>query len=90
MKKLFTTALVLLLAIPVRLAYGQTEPTLDVFDELALGLCHSAARNIIGTLIRGRPVHRPLYFTGGVAANAGMVRALRELNANRVAVGAGP
>ena len=37
MKKLFTTALVLLLAIPVRLAYGQTEPTLDVFDELALG-----------------------------------------------------
>ncbi|MBW2264280.1 MAG: hypothetical protein JRG91_20125, partial [Deltaproteobacteria bacterium] len=48
-------------------------------DELALGLCHTAARNIIGTLIRGRPVHRPLYFTGGVAANAGMVRALREV-----------
>ncbi len=48
-------------------------------DELALGLCHAAARNIFGTLIRGRPVHRPLYFTGGVAANQGMVRALHEV-----------
>jgi len=47
-------------------------------DEIAFGLCRAAARNIIGTLARGRTVHRPVFFTGGVAANRGMVRALRE------------
>ncbi|BCL60125.1 2-hydroxyglutaryl-CoA dehydratase activator [Desulfomarina profundi] len=45
-------------------------------DELALGLCESAVRNIIGTLIHGRTIHPPLFFTGGVAANRGMCRAL--------------
>lgn len=45
-------------------------------DELALGLCESGVRNIIGTLIQGRTIHPPLFFTGGVAANRGMRRAL--------------
>jgi predicted CoA-substrate-specific enzyme activase len=45
-------------------------------DELALGLCESAVRNILGTLIHGRTIYPPLFFTGGVAANRGMHRAL--------------
>jgi len=45
-------------------------------DELALGLCESAARNILGTLIHGKRIYTPLFFTGGVAANCGMKMAL--------------
>jgi len=48
-------------------------------EESALGICHAAARNVAGTVVRHRPVHDPLYFTGGVAANRGMARALRDL-----------
>ncbi len=48
-------------------------------DEVARGLCDSAARNIMGTLIHGRTIHKPLFFTGGVAANLGMRRALSPL-----------
>ncbi|MGD0728265.1 MAG: acyl-CoA dehydratase activase, partial [Spirochaetia bacterium] len=43
------------------------------------GLCFAVARNVKSTLARGRDLEKPVVFQGGVAANAGMVRAFREL-----------
>jgi predicted CoA-substrate-specific enzyme activase len=48
------------------------------YDILA-GLCFAMARNFKGTVARGRILETPVSFQGGVAANAGMVRAIREV-----------
>jgi len=48
-------------------------------EEIAFGICHAAARNVISTVVRNRKVYDPFYFTGGVAANQAMARALREI-----------
>ena len=47
--------------------------------DIAAGLCFAVARNFRANLARGRPIEKPVVFQGGVAANAGMVRAFREL-----------
>ncbi len=49
-----------------------------VYDIVA-GLCFAVARNFISTLGRGKQLNFPVSFQGGVAANAGMVRAFKEL-----------
>jgi predicted CoA-substrate-specific enzyme activase len=49
-----------------------------VYDIVA-GLCFAVARNFVSTLGRGKQLNFPVSFQGGVAANAGMVRAFREL-----------
>ena len=49
-----------------------------VYDIVA-GLCFAVARNFVSTLGRGKQLNFPVTFQGGVAANAGMVRAFREL-----------
>ncbi|MEE8441880.1 MAG: acyl-CoA dehydratase activase, partial [Spirochaetia bacterium] len=43
------------------------------------GLCFAVARNFKSNLARGRTIVPPVAFQGGVAANAGMVRAFREV-----------
>ena len=47
--------------------------------DIVAGLCFAVARNFISTLARGKSVAFPIVFQGGVAANAGMVRAFSEL-----------
>ncbi|PJA28064.1 MAG: CoA activase [candidate division Zixibacteria bacterium CG_4_9_14_3_um_filter_46_8] len=47
--------------------------------DIVAGLCFAMARNFKGTVARGRVLEKPVGFQGGVAANAGMVRAIREV-----------
>lgn len=48
-------------------------------DEIAAGLCFALVRTYLANLCRGKTPKPPLVFQGGVAANAGVLRALREL-----------
>jgi predicted CoA-substrate-specific enzyme activase len=52
----------------------QATPTSDIIA----GLCLALARNLKSNLGRGREFVRPVVFTGGVAANIGVVRALEQ------------
>ena len=47
--------------------------------DIVAGLCFAVARNFKSTLGRGKKFEKPFVFQGGVAANAGMVRAFREI-----------
>jgi len=47
--------------------------------DIVAGLCFAVARNFKSCLARGKDLEKPVSFQGGVAANAGMVRAFREL-----------
>ena len=47
--------------------------------DIVAGLCFAVARNFKSTLGRGKDLQKPVIFQGGVAANAGMVRAFREI-----------
>ena len=48
-------------------------------SDIIAGLCLALARNLKGNLGCGREFPRPMVFTGGVAANAGVVRAMEEV-----------
>jgi predicted CoA-substrate-specific enzyme activase len=45
-------------------------------EEILNGLCDAVARNFRSSITRGRPIVPDVGFVGGVAANAGVVRAL--------------
>ena len=47
--------------------------------DILAGLCYALARNYLGNLARGRRLRPPFLFQGGVAANAGVVRAFEDL-----------
>ncbi|MFB3819819.1 MAG: acyl-CoA dehydratase activase [Candidatus Methylomirabilales bacterium] len=47
--------------------------------EILRGLCDAVARNFKASITKGKPVVPPVAFIGGLAANAGVVQALREL-----------
>ena len=47
--------------------------------DIVAGLCFAVARNFKSNLGRGKKYKAPFLFQGGVAANAGMVRAFREV-----------
>ncbi|MFN8135429.1 MAG: acyl-CoA dehydratase activase [Bacteroidales bacterium] len=47
--------------------------------DIVAGLCFAVARNFKSNLGRGKKFKAPFLFQGGVAANAGMVRAFREI-----------
>jgi predicted CoA-substrate-specific enzyme activase len=47
--------------------------------DIVAGLCFGMARNFKANLARGRELQRPVALVGGVAGNAGMVRAFREV-----------
>jgi len=47
--------------------------------DIVAGLCFAVARNVRSNLARGRDLETPLVFQGGVAANAGVARAFREV-----------
>ncbi len=48
-------------------------------EDIVAGLCFAVARNFKGTIAKGREIQNPVAFQGGVAANAGMIRAFREV-----------
>jgi len=47
--------------------------------EIVAGLCYALARNFKGNIAKGKEVAHPLAFVGGVAANAGMRRAIKDV-----------
>ncbi|HEY3346265.1 MAG TPA: acyl-CoA dehydratase activase, partial [Nitrospirota bacterium] len=47
--------------------------------DIVAGLCFAVARNFKSSIGRGKKMVPPVMFAGGVAANAGMVRAFREV-----------
>lgn len=47
-------------------------------DDILYGLCQALVRNYLNNLALGKNLRPPVVFQGGVAANAGVVRAFRE------------
>ena len=47
--------------------------------DIVAGLCFAMARNFRSTVARSKEILKPVIFSGGVAANIGMVRAFREV-----------
>ena len=47
--------------------------------DIVAGLCFALARNFRSTVARSKEIQKPVIFSGGVAANIGMVRAFREV-----------
>ena len=47
--------------------------------DIVAGLCFALARNFRSNLARSKEMKRPIVFSGGVAANIGMVRAFNEI-----------
>jgi sugar (pentulose or hexulose) kinase len=48
-------------------------------EDILYGLCEALARNYLNNLCLGKEILGPVVFQGGVAANAGMVRAFEEV-----------
>ncbi len=48
-------------------------------EAILKGLCEAVVRNYKGTVLRGKTIHRPVVFVGGVAANLGVVKAMEEI-----------
>ncbi|MFO7621503.1 MAG: acyl-CoA dehydratase activase [Bacteroidales bacterium] len=47
--------------------------------DIVAGLCFALARNFRSNVARSKEINKPVVFSGGVAANTGMVRAFREI-----------
>jgi predicted CoA-substrate-specific enzyme activase len=47
--------------------------------DIVAGLCFALARNFRSNLARSKEIKKPVIFSGGVAANIGMIRAFREI-----------
>lgn len=55
-------------------------------DDIIYGLCQALVRNYLNNLALGKTLEPPIVFQGGVAANAGVVRAFREALATEIIV----
>ena len=47
--------------------------------DIVAGLCFALARNFRSNVARSKDIDKPVIFSGGVAANVGMIRAFREV-----------
>ena len=47
--------------------------------DIVAGLCFALARNFRSNVARSKEIIKPVVFSGGVAANTGMIRAFREI-----------
>jgi predicted CoA-substrate-specific enzyme activase len=47
--------------------------------DIVAGLCYALARNFRSNVARSKEIKKPVIFSGGVAANAGMVKAFRDV-----------
>ena len=48
-------------------------------EDIIRGLCEALVRNYLNNLGKGKEIHSPILFQGGVAANVGMRKAFEEL-----------
>ena len=48
-------------------------------NDIVAGLCFALARNFRSNVARSKEFNKPVIFSGGVAANTGMIRAFREI-----------
>ncbi|NLE63381.1 MAG: CoA activase, partial [Bacteroidales bacterium] len=48
-------------------------------QDIVAGLCFALARNFRSNVARSKEIKKPVVFSGGVAANIGMVRAFKEI-----------
>ncbi len=48
-------------------------------SDIAAGICRAIVRSYIAQFLKGRRIEPPVVFQGGVAANAGVVKAFREM-----------
>ncbi|HCJ10420.1 MAG TPA: 2-hydroxyglutaryl-CoA dehydratase [Clostridiales bacterium] len=55
-------------------------------EDIVAGLCRALVRNYLNNLAKGKDLEPPFVFQGGVAANAGMVRAFEEALGHEVIV----
>ena len=55
-------------------------------EDILYGLCQALARNFLNNLCLGKDTKPPVVFQGGVAANAGMIRAFEETLGARITV----
>jgi len=55
-------------------------------EDILYGLCQALARNYLNNVGLGKQIEPPIAFQGGVAANAGMVRAFEEILGHPVTV----
>ncbi len=47
--------------------------------DIVAGLCYAVARNFKSNMAKGKELKKPVIFQGGVAANAGVVRAFKDI-----------
>ncbi|MEW6368195.1 MAG: acyl-CoA dehydratase activase [Acidobacteriota bacterium] len=47
--------------------------------QILKGLCEAVVRNFKGSIVKGKPVYPTVAFIGGVAANRGVVQAMRDV-----------
>ncbi|MCX7857208.1 MAG: acyl-CoA dehydratase activase [Deltaproteobacteria bacterium] len=47
--------------------------------DIVAGLCYALARNFKGNIAKGKDVEKPVAFVGGVAANKGMIKAIKDV-----------
>jgi predicted CoA-substrate-specific enzyme activase len=47
--------------------------------DIVAGLCFALARNFRSNVAKSKEINKPVIFSGGVAANTGMIRAFREI-----------
>jgi predicted CoA-substrate-specific enzyme activase len=55
-------------------------------EDILYGLCQALARNFLNNLALGKQILPPVVFQGGVAANAGLVRAFEEVLGKEIVV----
>jgi predicted CoA-substrate-specific enzyme activase len=47
--------------------------------EIVAGLCYALARNFKSNIAKGKDIKNPVAFIGGVASNAGMIKAIKDV-----------
>ena len=47
--------------------------------DIVAGLCYAVARNFKSAIARGKKIIKPIAFVGGVASNAGMIKAFEDI-----------
>lgn len=47
--------------------------------DIVAGLCYAVARNFKSNMAKGKELEKPIVFQGGVAANAGVVKAFKDI-----------
>ncbi len=48
-------------------------------EDILLGLAYSLIRNYKGTVIKKHPINKPIFFSGGVAYNDGIIKAIKDV-----------